>query len=126
MSRLVLDAGAFVAFERGDAAMRARLLAARRLGMEIATTSPVVGQVWRDGTRQALLSRLLAATHVHAPDAAAARRAGELLATTKTSDIVDALLVGLARDGDTVITSNPSDISALLSAGRVRATISRA
>jgi len=46
MSRLILDAGAFIAFEKGDAGVRSRLAAARRLGVEVATTSPVVGQVW--------------------------------------------------------------------------------
>ncbi|HTJ84673.1 MAG TPA: hypothetical protein VL400_23300, partial [Polyangiaceae bacterium] len=65
---MVLDAGAFVAFERGDVRMRARLAAARKLGLEIVTTAPVVGQVWRDGRRQALVATLLAATRVDAPD----------------------------------------------------------
>src|SRR5439155_12687080 len=103
MSRLILDAGAFIAFEKGDVALRARLAAARRLAMNVVTTSPVIGQVWRDGRRQSLLARLLAATHVLAPDEAAARRAGELLAKTKFDDVVDALIAGVARDGATVV-----------------------
>jgi hypothetical protein len=123
MSRLVLDAGAFVAFERGDAAVRARLAAARKLGMEVATTSPVVGQVWRDGRRQALLARLVPAVHVVAPDVTAARRAGELLAKTKSDDVVDALVVGLVREADIILTSDPRDIRSLLAAAGVRATI---
>lgn len=123
MSRLVLDAGAFVAFERGDAAVRARLAAARKLGLEVATTSPVVGQVWRDGRRQALLARLVTAVHIVAPDVAAARRAGELLAKTKSADVVDALVVGLLRETDIILTSDPKDIRSLLVAAGVRATI---
>jgi len=123
MSRLILDAGAFIAFEKGDTAVRARLAAARRLGIEVATSSPVVGQVWRDGRRQALLSVLVSATLVVPPDTAAARRAGELLAANKTSDVVDALLAGLARDGDTILTSDANDIRALLAAARTRATV---
>ncbi len=123
MSRLVLDAGAFVAFERGDARVRAHLAAAHRLGLEIITTSPVVGQVWRDGRRQALVARMLAATRVDAPGEAAARRAGELLAKSRTDDVVDALLVGLARDGDTVVTSDPGDLTRLLAAAGTRATV---
>lgn len=123
MSRLVLDAGAFIAFERGDGPLRARLAAARQKSLELITTSPVVAQVWRDGRRQVLLGLLIAATRVEAPDDAAARRAGLLLARSKTRDVVDALLVGLARDGDTIITSDQRDIAPLLVAARVRAAV---
>jgi len=123
MSRLVLDAGAFVAFERGDVAMRARLQAARRLGLDVVTTSPVLGQAWRNGRRQALLARLAAATHIVAPDETAARKAGELLAKTHTEDVVDALLAGLAHSGDCVLTSDPRDLERLLAASGTRATV---
>jgi len=123
MSRLVLDAGAFIAFERGDVRLRARLAAARRLGVELATTSPVIAQVWRDGRRQALTARLIAATRIDAPDKAAARRAGELLARAGTDDVVDALLVGIARNGDSVITSDPGDVKRLLAAAASRAAV---
>ncbi|HEX6272502.1 MAG TPA: hypothetical protein VFZ53_05665 [Polyangiaceae bacterium] len=123
MSRLILDAGAFIAFEKGDAWVRSHLAAARKLGIEVATTSPVVGQVWRDGRRQVLLAVLVSATLVVAPDSAAARRAGELLAASKGSDVVDALVAGLARDGDTILTSDASDIRALLAVARTRATV---
>jgi hypothetical protein len=123
MTRLILDAGAFVAFEKGDARVRARLAAARRLGLELVTTAPVIGQVWRDGRRQVLIARLLSATNVDAPTELAARRAGELLAKTRTHDVVDALLAGRARDGDTVLTSDPHDIEALIGSAGVRATV---
>lgn len=124
MTRLVLDAGAFVAFEKGDARIRARLAAARRLGIDLVTTSPVVAQIWRD-PRQALIARLISATSVDAPTELSARRAGELLARTRTRDVVDALLVGRARDGDTVLTSDPDDIETLVAAAGVDATIVR-
>lgn len=123
MMRLVLDAGAFVAFDKGDARLRARIAAARLLGVELATTSPVIGQVWRDGRRQVLLARLLSATNVETPTELDARRAGELLAKTRTQDIADALLVGCAKDGDTVLTSDPHDIEALLESAGVHATV---
>ncbi len=115
--RLVLDAGAFVAFERGDRVVRAHLTAARKLGFDVVTTSPVVARVWRT-PRQAVLARLLAATRVDAPDEATARRAGELLAKARTRDVVDALVVGLVRDGDTVMTSDPKDLELLLDIAR--------
>lgn len=125
MSRLLLDAGAFIAFERGDQVVRARLAAARRLGMDVLTSAPIVGQVWRDGRRQALLGRLVEATNVVAPDAGAAKRAGELLARTRGKDIVDALLAELARDGDTLATSDPGDLGALVAAARKSVTVVR-
>lgn len=124
MSRLLLDAGAFVAFDRGDVRLRARLTAALRLGDELITSSPIVAQVWRSG-RKALLAALLQSTRVDAPDAAHARRAGILLARTKTKDVVDALLVGLAGNGDTILTSDPDDLTHLVEAARVRVAIVR-
>ncbi len=124
MTRLVLDAGAFVAFERGEIAIRAHLSAARKLGIEVVTSSPVIAQVWR-GPRQALIAQLLAATRIEAPDERAARRAGELWAKTRTEDVVDALVVGLARAGDTIVTSDPDDLRRLVAAARVTATIVR-
>ena len=64
-----------------------------------------------------------AATKVDAPDEVAAKRAGELLAISETTDVVDALLVGLARAGDVLLTSDPEDITALVAAARVRVTV---
>jgi hypothetical protein len=124
MTRLVLDAGAFVAFERGNTSVREHVAVARRLGYEIVTTSPVVAQVWRD-SRQVMLARLISATDVDAPTELAARRAGELLAKTRTRDVVDALLVGRARDGDTVLTSDPDDIESLLAAAGIDAAVEK-
>jgi len=125
MTRLVLDAGAFVAFERGDSRVRAHLAAARQLGIEVTTSSPIVGQVWRDGRRQVMVARLIAATNVEAPTGRDARRAGELLARSNTRDVVDALLAGTARDGDTVLTSDPDDIELLVARAGVQATVER-
>jgi hypothetical protein len=107
----------------GDERVRARLTAAHRLGLDLTTSSPVLAQVWRDGRRQALLARLVTATRVDAPDEAAARRAGELLRKSATTDVVDALLVGLVRDGDTILTSERDDIERLLVAAGTLATI---
>lgn len=123
MSRLVLDAGAFIAFERGDVRVRARLAAARRLGFDLVTSSPAIGQVWRNGRQQALLARLLPAVRVDAPSEAVARQAGELLAKTNTSDIVDGLVACLARHGDTVLTSDADDLKMLLTAAAIKAIV---
>ena len=123
MSRLILDAGAFIGFEKGDAAVRDRIAVARKRSIQLATTSPVIAQTWRDGRRQVLVARLVAATKVDAPDDVAAKRAGELLAITGTADVVDALLVALARDGDVILTSDPDDIEPLVVAAGIRATV---
>lgn len=121
--RLILDAGALIAFDKGDPRVRARLAAARRVEAELVTTSPVIGQAWRDGRKQALLARLIASTRVEAPDETAAKQAGVLLARTNTSDVVDALLAGLVNNGDMVITSDAGDIERLLVARGVRASV---
>jgi hypothetical protein len=59
MAGLTLDSGALIAFERNDRPMVA--IVARAVQQRIPLTVPagVVGQVWRDGRRQARLARLL-------------------------------------------------------------------
>jgi predicted DNA-binding protein/predicted nucleic acid-binding protein len=118
MSRLILDAGAFVAFEKADDRMRERLTVAEEAGLELITSSAVVAQVWRS-RRQARIARLLAATYVDAPSEAAARRAGELLAATRTTDVVDAFVIVLARQGDTLVTSDADDLRVLAEAAGI-------
>jgi len=66
--------------------------------------------------RQANLARLLGGTEVRALDQAAARRVGELLGITRTRDVVDAHVALLAHSGDTLLTSDPGDLSRLLDA----------
>lgn len=108
---LVLDAGAFVAIERGDREVIALIkqeLLARRVPL---THGGIVGQVWRGGTaRQASLARLLPAVEVRNLDDTLGRRAGILLARTRKSDVIAAAAVLLAADGDTILTSDPRDL----------------
>ena len=55
MSALVLDAGAFVAVERGDRRVAAMLRMAERSGLELRSNGAVLAQVWRaPGGRQAV------------------------------------------------------------------------
>jgi hypothetical protein len=117
MSALVLDAGAFVAADRGDRAMAARLRVAERSGLELRSNGVVVAQVWRGPTgRQAGLARLLRAVDVKAVDDEMGRRAGSLLGRTKTSDAVDATVVATAAAGDRILSSDPGDIRTLVAA----------
>ena len=118
MTALVLDAGAFIAFERGAQSVRAQLAAARQLGLPVVTTSPIVAQVWRDGAKQALLVLLLRGVEVIPPTLKDAQYAGDLCRRTRSSDAVDALLVATAPIGSTILTSDPSDIRALVAAAR--------
>jgi hypothetical protein len=114
---LVLDSGAFVALERNDRAMWRRLKAALVAREVPVTHGGVVGQVWRGrGARQALLASALAGVNVHALDEGLGRRAGELLARSRTSDVVDAALVVLAEDADRIVTSDTEDLETLVAA----------
>jgi hypothetical protein len=124
VSALVLDAGAFIAVENNDRAMMARLREAHRDGRTLRTSAIVIAQVWR-GPRQASLARLLQLVDVQAVDERVARAAGALLAKTNTSDPVDAALVLTAQNADHILTSDPSDMSALVSAYGKRVTVVR-
>ena len=114
----VLDAGAFIALEHLDRELIARLKGERLAGRSFVTHGGVVGQVWRGGAgRQTNLARFLASVQVEPLDAELGKRAGLLLARTKTTDVVDAALALLANDGDEILTSDPRDLRALVKAG---------
>ena len=115
MSALVLDAGAFVAVDRADRTMIARLRAAQRDGLELRTTGIVIAQVWRDpGGRQAILAQLLKSVDVQAVDQRLGRDAGVLLGRAGKQDAVDASVVAIAATGDRILTSDPNDIRPLV------------
>ncbi|MGH3490523.1 MAG: hypothetical protein ACRDP8_21760 [Actinopolymorphaceae bacterium] len=82
---------------------------------DLVTTAPVVGQAWRDGSRQARLARALAMIDVRDAGLHEAKSAGSLLARAGTSDVVDALVALLAQPGDQVLTSDPEDLGRLSS-----------
>jgi hypothetical protein len=117
VSALVLDAGAFVAVERADRAMVARLRMAQQAGLELRTTAVVISQVWRDpGGRQANLARLLTAVDVKAVDERIGRKAGVLLGLAGAQDAVDASVVVVSATGDRIATSDSKDIRRLVAA----------
>ena len=120
---LVLDAGALIAVERNDrdtVALIKHELLSRRTPI---THGGIVGEVWRDGARQARLARLLPALEVVALDAKLGRRVGVLLGRTRRDDVNDAALVLLAEDGDFLITSDPDDLEPLSHATGVHVDI---
>ena len=120
---LVLDSGALVAIERRSFSVRRMLDEAPRRPTAVLTSAAVVAQVWRNGPRQAILARMLRGFDIHPLDTAAGRRIGELLAVNRSNDVVDAHVALLVRDGDLVLTSDPSDIRRLLGSRGIAASI---
>ena len=118
--RLVLDAGAFVAVERGDRDVLALLKLERLAERTPVTHGGVVAQVWRGGHgRQAPVAGLLRAIEIAPLDDHLGRRAGLLLGKARGKDAVDAAVVLLAVDGDRILTSDARDLRALAAAAAV-------
>jgi hypothetical protein len=112
---LVLDAGAFVAAERGEGDVAAWVKNEFVSGRVPLTNGAVIAQVWRGGTgRQVPVARLLDSVEVIPVDDALGRRAGMLLARTGAVDAIDASVVCLAQDGDDILTSDAGDPRALV------------
>jgi hypothetical protein len=117
VSSLVLDAGAFLAVERGDRAVAAQLRAAQHGALQLRSTGAVIAQVWRESAgRQVALARLLKAVDVRSVDQALGRAAGVLLGRAGGGDAVDATVVAVAVTGDRILTSDPGGIGALADA----------
>jgi hypothetical protein len=122
VSGLTLDAGALIAFDRNNRQLVGLLARALELGYSFAVPAGVVGQVWRDGRRQARLARLLGSSDVEvdALDDERARQAGQLCGVKGTSDVIDASVVLCAQaHGHQIVTSDPADMRALDATARV-------
>ena len=115
MARVILDTGAVLGFIRGDARVAAAIRVARDHGDEIVVPSVVVAQSIRGGPRDAHIHRLLHAVFVSFIGLRLARRAGELMGASGTSDAVDALVMAEALRGGPalVLTSDPEDMHRL-------------
>jgi hypothetical protein len=108
---LILDAGAFVAAERGNREVLARVKHERRRGLAPLTNGAVIAQIWRGGHgKQVPVAQLVAGTDIAPVDGRLGKRAGMPLARTGTADAIDASLVCLAGDGDDILTSDPGDL----------------
>jgi hypothetical protein len=110
---VVLDAGALIAFERNDRKVRTLVELAAASGIDLHTPAGVIGQVWRDGKRQARLARLVSSgvLLIHALDRDEAQAAGVLCGRSKTPDVIDASVALLARRYSAkVVTSDPGDL----------------
>ena len=122
---LVLDAGGLIAVDRFDRKVGAILRVAQQEKMSVRTSAAVVAQVWRSGSLQANLARVLAGMDAASLDSATGRSVGEVLALSSTADVVDGHLGTIVRSGDTVLTSDPKDIKKILNARGVSATLRR-
>jgi PIN domain nuclease of toxin-antitoxin system len=120
---VVLDAGALIAIDRDDRRTAGLIELGRRAGASLVTVAPVVGQAWRGAARQARLARLLSMVDVRPTSLQHARDAGELLAATSTSDVVDALVALVAMPGDQLLTSDRGDLDVLLGARGLPVTV---
>jgi hypothetical protein len=113
---VVLDAGALIAIERRDRFVLALCLATAEAGGPVIVPAGVVGQVWRDGSRQVGLSRLLGArdTIIEPLDLEVAKLAGVLCGRAGTSDVLDAtVVISASRHRASVVTSDGEDIRRL-------------
>jgi hypothetical protein len=116
MSGLTFDAGALVGFERAQRRAVSLVARARERGEHVAVPAGVVGQVWRDGRKQANLVRLLGSDlcEVVVLDDREARAAGQLCGLRGTTDVIDASVVLCARARrHRVATSDPEDMRRL-------------
>ena len=114
---LILDAGAFLAVERGDRDVVALIKAELLAGRAPLTHGGVVAQIWRGGTgRQVTVARLIDGVEIVPLDGSLGRRAGVLLGRARSSDAIDAAIVLVANHGDSILTSDVGDLRGLAEA----------
>ena len=116
MRAVVYDAGVLVAADKNQRRAWAEHKVRLQLSLVPMVPAPVVAQVSRS-PRQVQLRRFLAGCVVVPLGEADSHEAGRLLGATKTSDVVDAVVVTTAlRHKATILTSDPDDIRRLVTA----------
>jgi predicted nucleic acid-binding protein len=116
MSAVVYDAAVLVAADRSERRAWAEHKARLELGVVPLVPAAVFAQVSRF-PQQAQLRRFLTGCVVVPLGEIEAHEAGRLLGMTKTSDVVDAVVVTTAlRHKATILTSDPDDIERLIRA----------
>ena len=116
MNAVVYDAAVLVAADRNERRAWAEHKVRLELGVILSVPAPVLAQVSRS-PRQAQLRRFLAGCVVVPLDEAEAHEAGRLLGITRTSDVVDAVVVTTAiRQKAVILTSDRADIERLVRA----------
>jgi predicted nucleic acid-binding protein len=113
---LVLDAGALIAFERGNERVRALMRESLDGGRRLVFPAGVVAQVVRNPAEQVRLRGLMSGPTSSVPplDRTLAEAAGTLCGRSGTSDVVDASVVLVARrERALVVTSDVDDLRRL-------------
>jgi predicted nucleic acid-binding protein len=112
---LTLDAGALIAYERGQERIRKILAVGYERGFVPTIPAIALAEVWRGDAKDARVARLLKASSVELLDERTARAAGSLRRATPGANAIDACIaVGVRRRGDAIATSDPGDMRALL------------
>jgi hypothetical protein len=116
LSAVVYDAAILVAADRNQRRAWAEHKARLELGVVPLVPAPVVAQVSRS-SQQAQLRRFLTGCVVVPLGETEAHEAGRLLGITKTSDVVDAVVVTTAlRQKATILTGDSGDMERLVRA----------
>ena len=117
----VYDAGALIAIDSNDTEMWTIHKAALAEDREIIIPAIVVGQAWRDGSKQARLARLLRTCQIEPTDLETAKAAGVLCGKAGSSDVVDAtVMVTALANYAIVVTSDHKDMNDLAEAAGAR------
>lgn len=116
MSGVTFDTGGLIALDRGDRRVLALLARAQERGIGVTIPATALAQAMRNPARQVRLTRLMRQpnTDLRSLDGPDATRTGLLLASSGTSDIVDAHVVVCARrTNQLVVTSDADDLRRL-------------
>lgn len=122
---MMLDSGALSGTAEGDARVRAELVIAEQLGVEVHVSSVTLAETLRGHRRDVRLHSVLAAMKTEPVLPLLGRQAGELLGRLGRDDTVDAIVAVSAQAlGERVrlITGDPDDLTAL-TAGMANVTI---
>lgn len=115
MAGLTLDAGALIAYERGDLEIRRVLRLAFKRGVTTTIPAVVLAEVWRGDAKDVPVARLLKWCRIEPLDEQGARAAGKLRRSTAGAGAIDACVaVGVRERGDAIATSDPDDMRRLL------------
>src|SRR5580658_2014192 len=116
MSAVVYDAAVLVAADRNQRRAWAEHKARLEFGAIPLVPAPVVAQVSRS-SKQAQLRRFLTGCAVVPLGESEAHEAGRLLGKTRTTDVVDAVVVTIAvRQKAMILTGDPDDMRRLVKA----------
>jgi predicted nucleic acid-binding protein len=112
---LTLDAGALIAYERGDPRIREILSVAFARGLVPTVPAVALAEVWRGDAKDARVARLLKACAVEPLDEPRARAAGKLRRATPGATAIDACVAaGVLHRSDAIATSDLEDMRRLL------------